>query len=100
MDQTRTFSQSVEVPADPAAAFRLYTAEINRRLVYSWRQADWRPGDELEIEVAFQPAGAGTVVTINVRGWDRIAGGEELGRGYGSGARELLGWYAEAAATA
>jgi uncharacterized protein YndB with AHSA1/START domain len=93
-------SRSTEVPVEPPTAFRLYTAEINRRLVYSWRQADWRPGDELEIEVAFQPAGAGTVVTINVRGWDRIAGGEELGRGYGSGARELLGWYAEAAATA
>jgi hypothetical protein len=64
------------------------------------RQGDWRPGDELEIKVAFRPAGAGTVVTINVRGWERIAGGEELGRGYGSGARELPGWYAEAAATA
>jgi uncharacterized protein YndB with AHSA1/START domain len=68
------------------------------RLVYSWRQADWRPGDELEIEVTFEPAAAGTVVTINVRGWERLPGGEELGRGYGSGAKELLTWYAEAAA--
>jgi hypothetical protein len=28
------------------------------------------------------------------------AGGEEIGRGYGSGSKELLAWYAEAAATA
>ena len=28
--------------------------------------------------------------------WDE-ASGEEIGRGYGEGAKELLGWYAEAA---
>ena len=36
-------------------------------------------------------------MTINVRGWERLSGGEEIGRGYGEGAKELLGWYAEAA---
>jgi len=50
--------------------------------------------------VTFEPAGAGTVVTISIRGWERIPGGEELGRGYVSGSKELLAWYAEAAATA
>jgi hypothetical protein len=38
-------------------------------------------------------------VTINVRGWERLTGGEEIGRGYGEGAKELLAWYAEAAGT-
>jgi DNA-binding transcriptional ArsR family regulator/uncharacterized protein YndB with AHSA1/START domain len=143
-------SQSVEVPADPGAAFELYTAGINRwwrrdswywndrerarglriepfvggrfvevwdeasgegfeigrvrawepgrRVTYSWRQADWPPGEEMEIEVTFAPAAGGTLVTVNVRGWERLTGGEEIGRGYGEGAKELLGWYAEAAA--
>jgi uncharacterized protein YndB with AHSA1/START domain len=150
MDQAQTVSQSVEVPADPAAAFRLYTDQINRwwrrdspywndrerarglriepfvggrfvevydeasgegyeigrvtawepgrRFAYSWRQADWPPGEELEIEVTFEPRPAGTLVTISVHGWERLTDGEEIGRGYGQGAKELLGWYAEAAA--
>jgi hypothetical protein len=37
---------------------------------------------------------------INVRGWERVTGGAEVGRGYREGAKELLSWYAEAAATA
>jgi hypothetical protein len=35
-----------------------------------------------------------------IGGWERVTGGEEIGRGYGSGSKELLAWYAEAAATA
>jgi uncharacterized protein YndB with AHSA1/START domain len=149
MDTAATVSRSVEVPLDPAAAFELYTGQINRwwrrdspywndrerarglriepfvggrlvevydqatgegfeigrvkvwepgrRVTYSWRQADWPAGEELEIEVGFAPAPAGTRVTISVRGWERLTGGPEIGRGYGKGAGELLGWYAEAA---
>ena len=52
----------------------------------------------MEIEVTFAPAATGTLVTINVRGWERLSGGEEIGHGYGEGAKELLGWYADAAA--
>jgi uncharacterized protein YndB with AHSA1/START domain len=150
MDATARVSQSVEVRADPATAFQLYTGGINRwwrrdgwywndrrrarglriepfvggrfvevwdeatgegfeigrvrawepdRLVaYSWRQADWPPGEEMEIEASFDPTAGGTLVTIEVRGWERLTGGAEIGRGYGEGAKELLGWYAEAAA--
>ena len=150
MEQAQTVSQSVEVPVDPVAAFRLYTAEINRwwkrdswywndrgrarglriepfaggrfvevydeasgegfeigrvrvwepgrRVAYSWRQVDWPAGEEMEIEVTFAPAATGTLVTINVRGWERLSGGEEIGHGYSEGAKELLGWYAESAA--
>ena len=64
----------------------------------TWRQADWPAGEEMEIEVGFVPAGGGTLVTIEVRGWERLTGGAEIGRGYGEGAKELLGWLAEAAA--
>jgi uncharacterized protein YndB with AHSA1/START domain len=77
---------------------RVRVWEPGRRVVYSWRQADWQPGEEMEIEVTFEPAATGTLVTINVRGWERVTGGAEVGRGYGEGAKELLSWYAEAAA--
>jgi hypothetical protein len=52
----------------------------------------------MEIEVTFAPVGDGTLVTIGVRGWEGLTGGAEIGRGYGEGAKELLGWFAEAAA--
>ena len=44
MEVAPAVSQSTEVPVEPPTVFRPYTAEINRRLVCSWRQADWRPG--------------------------------------------------------
>jgi hypothetical protein len=52
----------------------------------------------MDIEVGFAPTPGGTRVTIEVRGWERLTGGAEIGRGYGEGAKELLSWYAEAAA--
>ena len=76
---------------------RVRAWEPGRRVAYSWRQADWPPGEELEIEVGFAPAAEGSLVTIAVRGWERLTGGEEIGRGYGEGARELLAWFAAAA---
>jgi uncharacterized protein YndB with AHSA1/START domain len=78
---------------------RVRTWEPGRRVVYSWRQVDWPPGEEMEIEVTFAPAAGGTLVTIKVRGWERLTDGAEIGRGYREGAKELLSWYAEAAAT-
>ena len=68
------------------------------QLVLERPQADWPPGEEVEIEVGFDPTAGGTLVTIEVRGWERLTGGAEIGRGYGEGAKELLGWYAGAAA--
>ena len=77
---------------------RVRVWEPGRRVAYTWRQADWPAGEAMEIQVSFVPAGAGTLVTIEVRGWERLTGGAEIGRGYGEGAKELLGWFAEAAA--
>ena len=65
------------------------------RFVEVWDEAT---GEGFEIEVSFDPAAGGTLVTIEVRGWERLTGGAEIGRGYGEGAKELLSWYAEAAA--
>jgi uncharacterized protein YndB with AHSA1/START domain len=76
---------------------RVTAWEPGRGVAYTWRQADWPPGEELEIEITFAPAGDRTLVTIAVRGWERLSGGAEIGRGYGEGAKELLGWFADAA---
>jgi hypothetical protein len=56
-----------------------------------------RPVISRSVEVPVAPAGDGTLVTIEVRGWEGLTGGAEVGRGYGEGAKELLGWFAETA---
>lgn len=42
------------------------------RLVFSWRQATFAPGQETEVEVRFEPAGNETRVTVEHRGWDTV----------------------------
>ena len=77
------------MPVDPAAAFRLYTAAINRW----WKRDSWDWNDrERARGLRIEPFVGGRFVEV----WDE-ASGEEIGRGYGEGAKELLGWYAEAA---
>jgi hypothetical protein len=82
-----TVSQSVGVRVDPATAFQLYTGGINRW----WKRDSWYWNDRA-------PTPDGTLVTIGVRGWERLTDGPDIARGYGEGAKELLSWYAEAAA--
>ena len=91
MEQAQTVSQSVEVPVDPAAAFRLYTAEINRW----WRRDSWYWNDRDRARgLRIEPFVGGRFVEV----YDEASGeGFEIGRGYGEGAKELLAWYAEAA---
>jgi hypothetical protein len=52
------------------------------------------------VEVGVDPAANGTRVAVTVGGWERLTGGAEIARGSGDGAKEPLGWYAEAAASA
>jgi hypothetical protein len=96
MDVAPTVSQATEVPVDPSTAFRLYTAEINR-----WWRLDTPYWNDREraIGLRMEPWVGGRFVEV-IGGWERVTGGEEIGRGYGSGSKELLAWYAEAAATA
>ena len=121
-DQARA---SVSVAVDPAAAFRIFTEEIDRwwrrgskyrvsgkgrgilyleagvggrlfeevssaggpraietgrvtaweppaRLVFEWRAVSFAPSEKTEVEVTFQPAPSGTLVTVTHRGWSRI----------------------------
>lgn len=42
------------------------------RLVLSWRNHNFEPGQTTELEVRFEPSGSGTRVTIEHRGWDSL----------------------------
>jgi uncharacterized protein YndB with AHSA1/START domain len=121
-DQARA---SVSVGVEPAAAFRIFTEEIDRwwrrgsryrvsgkgrgilhleagvggrlfeevesrggprvvetgrvtaweppaRLVFEWRAVSFAPSESTEVEVTFDPAPSGTLVTVTHRGWSRI----------------------------
>ena len=51
------------------------------RLVFSWRLATFAPGQETEVEVRFEPAPAGTRVTVIHRGWDGLPAGHPARHG-------------------
>ena len=42
------------------------------RLAFSWRQADFEPGQVTHVEVRFEPVGAETRVTVEHFGWDSV----------------------------
>ena len=78
MDGTARVSQSVEVRVDPATAFDLYTRKINRW----WQRDSWYWNDRRRARgLRIEPFVGGRFVEV-----------------YGEGAKELLSWYAEAAA--
>src|ERR671920_557346 len=74
MEQAQTVSPSVEVPVDPAAAFRLYTAEINRW----WKRDSWYWNDrERARGLRIEPFVGGRFVEV----YDEASGeGFEIGR--------------------
>lgn len=51
---------------------RISVWEPGRRLVFSWRQASFSPGQSTEVEVLFEPVGEETRVSIEHRAWDTI----------------------------
>jgi uncharacterized protein YndB with AHSA1/START domain len=63
------------------------------RVVLSWELRPDRPATE--VEVRFSPAGDGTRVDLEHRGWERLGDDAEEARGsYGSGWEVVLGRYA------
>ena len=44
------------------------------RLVFEWRQRNFKAGEVTEVEIRFEPSGEGTRVTLEHRGWDAIRG--------------------------
>ena len=48
---------------------RITAWEPPSRLMFEWRNSNFAPGESTEVEVLFEPASAGTRVTIQHRGW-------------------------------
>jgi len=51
---------------------RVTAWEPPARLVFEWRAVNFAPAEKTEVEVLFEPSGAGTLVTVTHRGWTRI----------------------------
>ncbi|MGK9167302.1 SRPBCC family protein [Inquilinus limosus] len=51
---------------------RISVWEPGSRLVFSWRQASFSPGQSTEVDVRFEPVGDQTRVTVEHRGWDSV----------------------------
>ena len=77
---------------------RVTAWEPGRRLVLTWRQADWAADEATEVEVTFAPVEGGTRVTLEHRGWEDVSSDPAAGEGYAEGWEELLDWYAAATA--
>lgn len=85
----------IELPLDPAEAFRTVLEELAaagvtveatepcRQISFEWRPAPWEQ-TVTGVELRFVPAGNGTLVTIEHHGFEAL-----LGDG-----RELAGWFA------
>jgi uncharacterized protein YndB with AHSA1/START domain len=54
---------------------RIRAWEPPRRLVFSWRQANFPPDVHTEVEVGFEPVGEETRVSIEHRGFERVPAG-------------------------
>jgi hypothetical protein len=76
---------------------RVRVWEPAERLVFEFRARSFAPGDVTEVEVVFQPEGAGTRVTVEHRGWESLADDHPARHGLEAGAlRGLLGvWWAD-----
>lgn len=51
---------------------RIKIWEPGARVVFGWRQAAFRPDQNTEVEVRFEPIGDETRVTVEHRGWDTV----------------------------
>ena len=51
---------------------QVHVWEPGRRLVFSWRLPSFKAGQNTVVEVLFDPAPAGTRVTVNHRGWSSL----------------------------
>jgi uncharacterized protein YndB with AHSA1/START domain len=65
------------------------------RIVFEWKQPDWEASTE--VEVRFTPEGAGTLVELEHRGWDRAgAAAVRMREQYEGGWHAVLSRYAAA----
>ena len=103
-------TQVKEIVLEPRAGGKLYEVaesgehghwatvlewEPPRRLVLAWNILE-REGDVTEVEVRFQPAGQGTRVELEHRGWENVENdGAEKRASYDTGWDVVLGSYVD-----
>lgn len=63
---------------------RVTAWEPEREVALEWSPAPWQPDEKVEVVLTFAPAGAGTAIAIELRGWGRSLGGAD----------EIAGWFA------
>ncbi len=61
---------------------RITAWEPPARLVFSWRQANFPPDLQTEVEVRFEPVGEETRVSVEHRGFDRVPAGSAARHGF------------------
>ena len=66
--------ESFETPSgdEVVETGRVLAWEPPSRLVFEWRAQNFGPSETTEVEVLFEPAPRGTLVTVTHRGWSRI----------------------------
>lgn len=74
---------------------RITEWQPGERLAHTWRESSW-PADAItEVVLTFTQVAGGTRVSLEHRGWERLANGAELAPGHLTGWRELLGWFGD-----
>ncbi len=76
---------------------RIQTWEPPRLLVFQWRGGNFAPGEETEVEVAFEPTEDGTLVTVVHRGFASLRPDHPVRHGQPPAdfVRELGLWWGE-----
>jgi uncharacterized protein YndB with AHSA1/START domain len=75
---------------------RVTAWEPGERVAFTWRTADRAEAASTDVDVRFAATAAGTRVTVEHSGWERLgAAAAGASEGYSAGWQELLTWYAE-----
>ena len=82
-----TVVASIEVVLEPAAAQEAFAESLAPTATWT---PDWAAGAKIELETRFEPVGAGTRITVELRGWD-----EAMESVVGPDERERAAWFAE-----
>ncbi len=68
----RLFEAFDDGPADVFEVGRVLVWEPGARLVIEWRLPNFAAGERTEVDVRFEPARGGTMVTVEHRGWSAL----------------------------
>lgn len=76
---------------------RVRVWEPPHRLAFSWRNANFAPGEVTDVEVSFEPAAGATMVIVTHSGWSRLRAGHPARHGLDAmGFTRLMGrWWSD-----